>query len=195
VVIDEEGRWAYLAPPKTGSTSLTRMLAAPPFRGVYSGHQHDMDVPAGSRDFLTFASVRNPYARAVSLWMHRRWAVAVEQGVAYPLLAKDCPDFGQFLDWHADGAGGDVFYAYTISDWLRHARVDAVVPLEDVDAAVARLGLTAGPFAVPVLNSTKHRPWPEFYDNGRAARVAAWAEEDFERFGYDPTDLTDRSRR
>ena len=68
-------RFVYLGPPKTASTSLHHWLSQAAFcatRWSPAGRtdQHDAQIPAEAGDFFTFASIRNPYARAVSLWRH-----------------------------------------------------------------------------------------------------------------------------
>jgi hypothetical protein len=138
--------------------------------------QHDTRVPPGCGHYLTIASVRNPYARAVSLWHHRARVFPGTPGAA---------SFAEFVAniGHYD----DPFFDWPLAGWFpRGQRLDCLIRQETLEADVRALGLADGPFEVPRENCAHAGCWQFHYRHapGALERVREWEAESFERFGY-----------
>lgn len=182
MLISRLRRFVYLGSPKTGSTSLHEWLSHPllcerPWCPNDSG-QHDMEPPDDARAFFTFASVRNPYSRAVSLWRHSLSASSMESSVI------PCLGFAEFVEWLPIAPK---FYAASQADWLAENRLDAIVRIEQIASVLAIPPIA--PCAVnlppiPRLNATAHEGWRTYYDRWLARAICQYFVRDFVRFGY-----------
>lgn len=157
-----------MTPPRCGSHTANLLFTRPQFGGEVHTHgergHHNTEPPAyglGCREYLL---VRNPYARAVSLW---RWH-------------GDVPRFEDFARMLAAGSLG-WFYsplsAYGDGEPIR---------LEHLDDDATKLG-PSGPYIVPHEHpSPTLEPWRIAYDREPVAAesVAAWAASDLERLSY-----------
>lgn len=65
----EKYKFVYLAIPKTGSTSIRRILRQK-YGATILRDGHDNIIPDKFKNFFTFTCVRNPYHRAVSCYYH-----------------------------------------------------------------------------------------------------------------------------
>lgn len=72
MIVSYKHQFVYLGPPRTASTTLHAWLAQPHLDATIScsSEQHSAAIPPDALDFFTFASVREPLDRAVSLWRH-----------------------------------------------------------------------------------------------------------------------------
>lgn len=215
MVINHQNRWLFLGPPKTGTTTLTYLLTdghdwnirkplpQKRFGGVRHAGQHAMDVSPECRGYFIFASIRNPFTRAVSLWRH--WNSEGRQ-------MKPCRAWMPFDDFVAHilcgshteppaGAGEpspvDPFFYFTLSRWFQGVpRIDRLIRQESLEADLNALGLAAAA-AVPRFNQARAfnhtgaetaaprtTDWRALYTAETEAHVRQWAQEDFDRFGY-----------
>ncbi len=180
MIIHHARRWVYLGVPKTGSTTMHLLLSRPPFDGedVYGmgNAQHRMEIPPGCAGYLTFASVRDPIARAVSLYRqfhedHRD----LPGGSSFPeFVARVLHD-----EQHRWTYGP--FFCATQAEWLRGLRVDRVLRLEHLRDDLERLRLVDEPFDLPRANVSQMGP-PEI-DPATLERVRAWAAADYDFLG------------
>lgn len=214
MVINRERRWVYLGPPKTGSTTLTYLLTdgddwnnrRPLSRRIFGGlkyaGQHAMDIPDECRDYLVFASVRNPYSRAVSLWW--QWNIQSER-----TREHSASSFEEFLEallgWQentdAESVPGNGFYHFTLNRWFKWVpRVHRYIRQEALAEDLNRLGL-AEPVVAPLQNSAPDfrssmfgsrvpGDWMRFCTPKAVDLIRQWACEDFENLGYS-ADLTE----
>jgi hypothetical protein len=186
MVVNHARRWVLITPPKTGSTSLTYLFSFPPFAGECAtmgepgpnlSDQHETRIPEACAGYLVIASVRNPYARAVSLYHHRRRTMPGAPGTA---------SFAAF----AEGLGGygDPFFDWPLTRWLEGLRVDRLIRQECLEADVRALGLAPEPYDVPRENVAGAGSWQWAYRHapGALGRVRSWAGDSFTRFGYTP---------
>jgi len=204
MIIHKAEQWAYLGPPKTASTAMHFMLQQEPWCGEMPNpdNQHDMLVPDECIDFFVFATIRDPYERAMSLYWHylrdvRRIRGLMdgqtrEQFTKNPLPETEFP-FRDYMKAVLENRlrviddPGAPFFTFTLSDWLHDAMpLDAYVHQENLSEELVRLT----PFGerkivVPRKNAPGRKPWSEFKTEGTIALVDAWAEEDFRRFGYE----------
>ena len=178
MLIDEAAGWAIITPPKTGSTSLRQH-----FSDRYSGAQHDMDLPQSFRGHV-YVTVRNPYARAVSLWQHRLWDRAKEAGLPSP---DQLVERTSFLDFLEELPSLSSFF-FPISWWIRKLpQPYALLRLETIEQSLRRIGLLLDDQVLPTLNKTKHGQVADYYAADEARwRVVQYFVEDFNRFQYDP---------
>lgn len=65
----KEYNFIYFAIPKTGSTSIARVLRDY-FKAKCLRSSHDNIVPEEMKNYFKFTSTRNPYARAISCYYH-----------------------------------------------------------------------------------------------------------------------------
>jgi len=164
VIISHRWRFVYIGPPKTASTALHHWLSQPAFCAERwtpdRRDQHSIQIPKAAEDYFTFASVRNPFDRAVSLWAHSQSQPS--------LLADDCypMSFEEFVLEHQLRAGW--FYSMSQSEFLAPVRLDGLVCFDRLEEDLHRLppiaaALGAGDPLEPLhrLNETRHPPWQE----------------------------------
>lgn len=179
-----DGSWRYLGPPKTGTTSIHARLAEPDVGGIhYDGqNQHGMERLDGARIFL---SVRNPFARALSLWRHRRYelgriktgrpATPVSAG-SYPfiLFLLDLPDLAPFFRW-------------PVARWIKYVgRPDELIRLESIGEDLPRLFPQITLESIPTLNTTARADAAgELCRDLQCERIVReWLKDDFQYGGY-----------
>jgi len=165
MIISHRCRFVYLSPPKTASTSLHHWLSQPSFRVQRwkprkQHDQHSVDIPEDCRGYFTFASVRHPLDRNVSLWSHSQSNTSLRHDNSWPM------DFEEFLLVYQPKASW--FYQRSQVELLTPVRLDAVVRFDRLEedlfslppiAAVIKSGKPLEP--LPILNSTKHARWQE----------------------------------
>lgn len=197
MIICHARRFVYLGPPKCASTSLHEWLSQPAFCErrfslELDGDQHSMDVPECARGYFTFASVRNPFSRAVSAWrMNQRVADEYKRCGAqpWPPLTTLCladSSFAAYLGRLIDLPWQH--YRSTLCELLGANRLDAFVRTEEIDAIYDL------PPIVPIRHLLEPVPrrnecgsskrWQEHYTPQLADIVRHHFAEDFERFGY-----------
>jgi hypothetical protein len=157
LIISKRHRFVYLAPPKTASTTLHRWLSQPAFCDErWTGNfQHDTAIPDWARDYFTFASVREPVARAVSLWAHSQAPAARECGIPQMTFRQFVLEYQPKATW---------FYRAGLCELLAGVRLDAVVRVEYLTVDLFRLPpvVTSGAILEPLprMNALQHAdPW------------------------------------
>lgn len=197
MVINRAKRWVYLGSPKTASTSLHQLLSAPPFGGERTQSQHEMIVPEDCHDFFIFASVRNPYDRAASLWRHRLHdlyrAAYPKQGQLFCHVTSELAallPFQRFVHQIVNRHYDNPFFEWTVTEWLNlkpdflpnyEPRVDAVIHVETLAADLAALRLVDEEFEVPRVNVTEGQV-EAVYDARSRELVQRWARMDIENY-------------
>lgn len=175
MLINREAGWLIVTPPKTASTSLSRHFAE-----LYSGHQHDHDLPADWTGRV-YVTCRNPFDRAVSLWQHRLYDLQRVVGGKIPELAQR----HGFADFLAERPSLNEFFGPQ-SFWVGNLRRDGELHTETLDADLRAAGLLSGDEQLPRYNRTKHDPYESYYTPELAERVAQDFSSDFAMFGYQP---------
>lgn len=213
MIINTEGKWLYIGPPKTGSTSLHSLLSKPPFYGAFvdptSGsdvpEQHNFHPPAEllagcDCNYIVAVSSRNPYSRAVSLWLHCcNQAMNIPSSthkLSHPLL-----NFPNFVDYLLDvKKGSDTTFFSPQYKYLSPTVLAAgfrPIHLEDIRSDLSNFfrDFAIEVPTIPVSNSTRPllKPdvrfsfhWTHVYDFDLVKKVQNWAGDDFDRFGYSP---------
>lgn len=174
MLINREANWIILTPPKTGSTTLSKT-----FSWLYSGHQHDTTIPADFTGTI-YATVRNPFGRAVSFWRHWLWDRVRAEHVRNPTELADRTEFRNFCA--ALPSLGSFFYP--MSWWTR--KVGTVVPLrlENLDEEVRRFNLLDKGCPLPKLNCTHHEPFETYYTPDLQEHISTFFAHDFSVFDY-----------
>jgi len=192
MVINQKERWVFISPPKTASTTLTEVLTTQ-CGGVAREGRHAVRLPAECSDFLIFASVRNPYHRAQSLFRHRWLQLCRQQmDTKNPREAlrgmKNPEELLTFADFIAQIHETDLapFYTFTLSRWLQRVpHVDALIHVERLEYDVSALPFVKNALDIPRMNCTAGLTRLDCeYTHSTAAEVWRWADEDFIQYGY-----------
>ena len=98
-VISDAHRFVYFGAPKTGTSTVTRVL-----KSLYAGRHvcgyHSSSVPAPA-EYLAWATVRNPWTRLLSWW--HAWTHS-RRAPADPVQGCTFPVFIAFLTDNREGA-------------------------------------------------------------------------------------------
>ncbi len=164
MVISHEHKFVYLAPEKTGSTSIA-LLLEDQFGGEVMGYsaypRHDCFVPEEFSNYFTFISVRNPYDRffsSVAFWR-----------------PEDPFDVSNWC------------FLPPITDLIsvkNVIRLDAIVRLENVQVDMNRLPFVEKELKVNWFNKSNYKKFTITEEAVRKVRDRYLS--DFLFFGYDP---------
>lgn len=184
MVYSDEHRFVYLSPPKTGSTSVTEVLVKR-FGGKFHGDRHGSVVPKKMRDYFTFATIRNPYHRAISGYQH-----ITKKLKSLPL--SDC--WGRFhlismteFFNNTFEINGDVSVAHWTKQFKvdkRPPRVDVFVRMETLEEDFCRLPFVKIPITMPRLNVSSWHSLPLSLLRKICWSVALQYKADFQVYGY-----------
>jgi hypothetical protein len=146
------------------------------------------------KDYKIIATVRNPYARMVSLYYFRKgknvpgmpyWEKRSQNAINMDFktwFLKDfLPDF-KAGDMHTQPLYKGIEVKGKIPENVFIAKVETLQ--EDIDRFLNTLGIVTDK-KLPVANATKHKPWQECYDDEMRNMVYEWDRKTFETFGYD----------
>ena len=195
--ISHKHKFVYIAPPKTGSTTLRWVLD--PYSDV-SGGEYDteyymhMNAAVFKKyfdknmwnwyEYFKFAFVRNPWARAVSIYKYRRLASQNNNqfGRKSLRLLKQIKNFEEFV---RKGISGIPCYHWCF-DASGNQLVDFIGKTEnlqeDFNTVCDKIGIPRQ--QLPHRNKTKHKHYTEYYDDETREIVAEKCAKDIEHFGY-----------
>ena len=182
MIISHTHRFIYFGPPRTGSTSLTTLFVDR-FDGEYSYRsdcdlapgrfetlsglaQHQIILPLEYVDYLTVLSVRNPYARFLSMFSFFRKRTGIETIEEYFPHAQ--PPISLELKHTPPGCAP--------------IRIDRIIRVESLHADVNALPFVREPVELPHERKTQSELMPltrqivDFVNNVYRA--------DFETFSY-----------
>lgn len=160
---------------------------------------------------LRFAFVRNPYARLVSAWADKFQSKPLVPGDSFidlylahraaidstlPYGVEKTLSFSQFVEFAVTTCDRRINAHWQLQDDLltmpginlnfigkvESFRSDFARVMDHVGAEPATQQASGTAF-----NMSKHRPWPDYYDNALGALVYRAYERDFARFGYSRT--------
>ena len=177
-------RWLFILLEKCASSTFVEVLWKRLFwnPAVIKARYWSPDLP-----LKRVACHRNPFDRAVSTW----WSIthkARKNNLAI-LDAMGSEDFPAFVRWMVTLHPCSSYSRRSIycpqTTWLQHIPMSLWLRFEHLNE-----DFKAAPFSdgleLPVINSSTHAPWQEYYDNETTALVYEWAKGDFEAFGYEP---------
>lgn len=115
-----------VGPPKTASTTLDHWLPRPALCerrwSPERQDQHSILIPPQAESYFSFASVRNPFDRAVSLWAHSQSPRSFVADGTYPM------SFEEFILEYQPQAIW--FYRLSQSEMLAPIHLDTVVRVD-----------------------------------------------------------------
>ena len=185
----------YIRMPRCGSKSLvTRCsLANIPFYGgrcmgfwvgkntsdhLYECVSNHIDPDTYAKSFI-FSSIRNPYSRALSMYLHHSWR-----------SAKTFKDFCHSIKHNEYPDDCAKFHSSTLTEHLvsgDNLKVDFIVRLEniqeDFNTVCDKIGIPHQ--QLPHVNKTKHKHYTEYYDDETKEIIAEKYIKDIEYFGYE----------
>ncbi len=186
-------KFIYLNTPKAGSSSLAELLRLKFGAKLYKGRdRHDNRIPPELENYFIFASVRHPFARAVS-------------GYSYVSEGKDMPISEAFSRFHLISQA-DYLYNFDLrfekrvpvtTNWADHAtlnkrRLDGFVRVESLVDDFNDLPFVKKKISVlPWCNRGKLEYRNYAVDDQIWDRIKEW--EDFSLFGYEKIRLTEPS--
>ena len=188
MILNFGSRWIFILPPKTGSTSLVRLLQSPAFRGVAyetgiprAVDQHWPWPPPHTEEFRIFLSVRHPVARVVSQYRYYVQTFGDRHPAARSFDAwvdrLTEPRRMPHRSWATTCLG-------VLPEPLR-PRLAGVVRAERMVDDLRALEIARCPFRVPTLNASRGpKPIPS---ESQVGRILEWGREDLENFYRDTT--------
>ena len=199
--VSVEHRFVYMAPKKTGSTSMRTLLSehygatffrdypfkdfkdgpiSPDWRSEGPDWKHVCHLPEQFSDYFIFATIRNPYTLEISRYHHDLRHQYIQEGfprfVRRLVGAEKPPTLKRKLHQVAD---------YVPPPGCVRFRLNAVVKLESMDEDFSRLPFYRPGLKLGHLHQSLAKP--PVYTSGLAAIVREAYCEDFEYFGYDPS--------
>lgn len=186
MIYSKEYQYVYLNTPKTASTSLADVLQTQ-FDGHCYYDRHDTRLPDWSQKYFIFATVRNPYVRAVSAYrnlisirLNECWdkfhMMSMSQYLDYEILAR------RKIPPRSCIAGRIGVY--------RPLELNAILHAENLQEEFNILPFVTSSVDIPKLNVTPHVLLDENTIAVLCQYVAAHYQSDFTRFGYDITDTS-----
>lgn len=195
----------FLWIPKTAGTSLFKMLDCPLYhtlQGVKCGFPQRGTVTFGhmdyarlieeghvSRDFagraFTFAVVRDPYDRVISLYHYLREMNRVKGDLS----------FQEFIQGIHDGRVNDIgihngkgwSHCNPQVRWMKDVRVDRIIRFEELSGEMPDLGERIGipGLTLPHLNKSGRDRTIDYFEDPEVLQIVSdFYKEDFEAFGY-----------
>lgn len=188
--------------PKTGGMSVSQVLygeAIPRHASV--AQMKEAIGPYRFRKYFSFAFVRNPYSRLVSVYtfIKKGGFSGVPSPWAQEMLDQ-CPTFSSFvMDWlNVERMSFKVVFRpqtyFVCEPHQPHTpAVDFIGRFEMIEQDWRHVAnLTGSNDVLPQNNvSGRGRPWQEFYTESARQKVASLYADDFDVFGYSPDLLGD----
>ena len=193
-MVSEKRQMVYIDTPKTGSTTINSICESHDFKLIrYLDtndkkffHYHQRWVPEVFRDYLTFASVRNPYERLYSLYQH-------DFKHKYNFLRLDIRTFQDYVEglvYRCDSLTqedllDDRKYIYLPQHkYLSVSRVDKIVRMENLHSDLSELGLDMNQELT--LNKGDYLDkWSDIKTPELIEVINLWAGKDFDHYGYE----------
>jgi len=186
MVISTSRQYVFVNLTKCASQSL-RAVLLDHFDGIPNpGTHHQNDVAMGYRRFFTFACVRNPYDRLISIWYS---TVYTRQDDRYD-LRRHCgsAELVPFLEWLVSVEPYNALM-FSQAGWLRNVRLSMVLRFENLAEEVRRLPFWRPDVKLEHRNRSKGRkPWQDYMTGEVIGLVNRWAGEDFSHYGYEMLD-------
>lgn len=182
-----KGPFVFIHINKTGGTSVGRAIGLP-----IKDHLTAREVIARIgrerwNEAFTFAVVRNPWDKAVSLYEYRRKKDRTG-------LTSEGVSFHDWVRWTMGPGQDPRYYNNPLSfqpqvEWLKDdegaVSLDVIARFERLSEDFERIKRAIGIDAdLPRLNATRRKDYRSYYDAETAAIVARWFADDIERFGY-----------
>jgi hypothetical protein len=188
MMVSHEFQFAYLRPPKTATTAISKAMRQFYKAFVVAPHEdqgHQTRWMPEFSGYYTFIVVRNPFPRMASLWRQAR---------KQPKRRE--PKFNLLVsDGNANLSFRDFVLAEKRQEWLRGRRcyhyqldvphVHRVVHQENLHVAIHQLPFVRRDLQLAQDNKSHYdRPWWEEYDDETIQRVRELWADDFQAYNY-----------
>jgi hypothetical protein len=195
---------AYYAPPKTGTTAIIHALRKLGLVSKSESKGKHVISPAPAK-YFHFITVRNPYSRFFSIWIHLRntevrrkktWNPRIAPGGAHPLRMAKFKSFHKAIsylasiNWQKDWP--ELFVSCQMAA-MHH--VDAILKMESLEQDFRKLPFIPDDYTlevkspVPGIPLDHNKQWYEHYDAETRKVVADAFREEFECSGYSVDDF------
>ena len=199
MIVSDTHRFVFVDIPKAGTHSMQYVLFTR-YSARRDGVWHDANIPQPIKDkgYFVFGITRNPYARACSIWWHlahrHDYAALWEEEIGGK-------SFRTFVKWLAKTGysypqinGNIVLPPQCYFEGLAGG-FDAMLRLDNLsEEAAAKLPFWTGPKEIDHRNSdndlatgSDYGDWRGQYDEELASIVRRIYDEDFTRYGHDPS--------
>jgi hypothetical protein len=179
VVISHDHKFIYLPIPKTGSRTIRTALAAYGAVTVQYHCQawqtnHQCVTPEEYDDYFTFASIRSPFRRALSIYLYNQQTPGNDLHKQSLRL-----NFTEFVHTHWAAIDSQVAI-------LSGLRVDNYVIYEQgIETELRRLLPFIGNLTIQKRNAViYHQPWKTYFTEEAIEFIILQARSDFEQFSY-----------
>jgi hypothetical protein len=199
MILCETQRIGYLAPPKTGTASVVRVLQAPPFHGSYQDQHdsyHNTVWESRFQDWFLFLTTRHPYTRAVSYWQYVRRNICCNQASGpesaccanwVRAYGNRLPTFTEFWDNYPDKQRQITIWRASWHLEQCPRPVNQVVHQERLQAELTQIpGFQHCQLERIHEAPRSTQPWHAHYTPDLIARVHEYWGQDFAAFGYNP---------
>ena len=194
MIVSTKHQFAYLDIPKTGTHSLTQVLMDRYDARRVGRMWHDFRLHSSHVEMTLFATLRNPFVRAVSSWWHLMFRED-DRSTWRPLVGS--LDLAALLRWWFEECDrdapirGDGVLARQSSFVRACGHKMAFVHLERIDTEMWLLPFWDGPANIPRRDSngeevtaSDYGDWREIMTDEAAELVRQVYKEDFELGGY-----------
>ena len=187
--------WLFVSTMKCATNTLYKDLKTIPGTQWVGGNMFH-GIPTQRMAPIHWTVVRNPYARAVSIWASTcaRRKEAREKYDAYTYIknkGRNPLRFADFVDLVLlEQPPLRVPWLYkNQSDWISRFICDEFLHLENLQADLeTKLGIT---LELSMENTSPHDKWEKYYTPQLKEKVRQWADLDFLGFGYPIDGLDD----
>lgn len=212
ITVSHKLRLLHIHVPKTGGTTINSVIQEwdPDAKSLTSRSHEPISFIAQAHpeifnDYLKIACVRNPWARAVSLYRYRQVMAGTNTSPHWPAHwpGKDIVaemDFRELVEKGAAepdceicpprDANRVVWLEPSCFAWIAidgAVAVDRILRTEaladDLTALCTELGLS--PTAIPHLNQSHRSPYQPYYDSTSRDSIAQRYRKDIDAFGYE----------
>ncbi len=186
MIVSHKHKFAYMAPPKTGTTSMEDHLTTH-YEGVKWEYQetpranggidrHGMGLKEEWSDYFVFATVRNPYTHELSKWDYFRrmcWAQHI---------LKECESLYVILKQHEEYEPPPNCVKFKLNAYVRMEHMQKDFEKLPFAKKIKIKHLNKYSLAKP-FNRTKTKPYPT-YTEETIEIIKTKRKMDFETFGY-----------
>jgi len=182
MIVNRDVGFVFARIPRTASTSIAAALRSIPGSVEVMNAKrvaHHCDVPGDARGLYTFAVVRDPYERTLSVYYRRR------DGTNEPLfdIAQE-ESFASYLGQLAElGQPHDCPQTEFIG---RLPRIDAALRFDGIPACLGDLPFAEKIPGLPNLGKLLPENWRDDYDEQTAEVVYERNRTDFDAYDFDP---------
>ena len=187
MIVSDRYQFVFVSTPKCCTNTMYEVLPKH-FKGarILPGF-HRTAVPPRYRQYFTWTIIRNPYARAVSIWYSTTVRATGGSAQRYGYEAIGSTSFERFLEWLLTRPGELAQRSLDVPQavWLVPCRIDRHLRLESLADELRSLPFWRSDIDVPIRNpSDGCKPWPEYITRRARDLILEWANIDFEAFGY-----------